>query len=103
MVRIPELTERMVEAVYKAIESPHADAYERMRIGKSMHDEILYHDLAWVAEHIRPADVVQRSVTQPIAKAPSGPISSRAAVPVRSASSDANKENDPKKPFWRFW
>lgn len=101
MRTIPDLTERLVEAVYKAIEAPHPDACERMRIGKSMHDEILYHDLAVGEERVSPAHAIPRSGTAPIAKSASGPISSRAAVPVRSAS--AAKENDPKKPFWRFW
>jgi len=103
VARIPELTERLVEAVLKAAEAPHPDACERMRIGKSMHDEILYHDLGWVEEKVRPADVIPRSVTQPVAKAPSGPISSRAAVPVVRSASGPIQEPDPKKPFWRFW
>lgn len=102
-VRVPELTERLVESVQKAVEAPHADACERMRIGKSMYDEILYHDLAVAEERVRPADVIARSVTQPIARAPSGPISSRSAIPVRSVPSDASKDTDPKKPFWRLW
>lgn len=100
--RVPELTERMVEAVHKAVEEPRADAYQRLRLGVSIHDEILYHDLAFADERVRPSDVIQRSVTQPIARSASGPVSARAAVPVRTATGQV-KPPDPKKPFWRFW
>lgn len=102
-VRPAQLTERLVEAVYKALEAPRDDVYERMRIGKSMHDEILYHDLPWAEDRTRVADAIPRSGTQPIARAPSGPIASRAAVPVVRSASGPIKEPDPKKPFWRFW
>ncbi|HEY9856916.1 MAG TPA: hypothetical protein V6D05_14325 [Stenomitos sp.] len=102
-VRLADLTERLVEAVMKAAEAPLPDACERMRIGRSIHDEILYHDLGWAEDKVRPVDVIPRSVTQPIARAHSGPISSRAAVPVVRSASAPIKGPDPKKPFWRFW